>query len=48
VAGNEETGLPAEVKSQCSILARIPGTGAIESLNVAQAAAVFLQELYER
>ena len=48
VIGNEETGLPAEVKEQCSILARIPGTGAIESLNAAQAATLFLQELYHR
>jgi TrmH RNA methyltransferase len=48
VVGNEETGIPPDVKEQCSILARIPGTGAIESLNVAQAAALFLQKLYER
>ena len=48
VIGNEEVGLPREVKEHCSILARIPGTGVIESLNVAQATALFLQELYER
>ena len=48
VLGNEETGLSGAVKEQCSILARIPGTGAIESLNVAQAASLFLRELYER
>ncbi|MCL1815624.1 MAG: RNA methyltransferase [Treponema sp.] len=48
VIGNEETGLPGEIREQCSIMARIPGTGAIESLNAAQAAALFLQELYER
>jgi TrmH RNA methyltransferase len=48
VLGNEETGLPGNVKDQCSILARVPGTGAIESLNVAQAASLFLHELYER
>jgi TrmH RNA methyltransferase len=48
VIGNEETGLPAEVKEQCTMLARIPGTGALESLNAAQAAALFLHELYER
>ncbi|MDR2663113.1 MAG: RNA methyltransferase, partial [Treponema sp.] len=48
VFGNEETGLSQEVKDQCSFLARIPGTGNIESLNVAQAAALFLQELYDR
>ncbi|MDR2470545.1 MAG: RNA methyltransferase [Treponema sp.] len=48
VLGSEESGLSGEVKEQCSLLARIPGTGAIESLNVAQAAALFLRELYER
>jgi len=48
VIGNEETGLPAEVKEQCSMLARIPGTGVLESLNAAQATALFLHELYER
>jgi TrmH RNA methyltransferase len=47
VLGNEENGLSEEVKKNCSILARIPGTGVIESLNVAQAASLFLQELYE-
>jgi TrmH RNA methyltransferase len=47
VVGNEETGLPRHLKDQCSVLLRIPGTGNIESLNVAQAAALFLQEIYE-
>lgn len=47
VVGNEEHGLSAEVKAGCSYLARIPGTGNIESLNVAQAATLFLHELYE-
>ncbi|GHU07913.1 RNA methyltransferase [Spirochaetia bacterium] len=47
VLGNEETGLPQDVKDACSVLVRIPGTGAIESLNVAQAATLFLHELYE-
>jgi TrmH RNA methyltransferase len=45
--GNEETGLPPDVKNSCSALVRIPGTGTIESLNVAQAAALFMHELYE-
>ncbi|MDR2965922.1 MAG: RNA methyltransferase [Treponema sp.] len=48
VLGNEETGLPNNVKEQCSYLLRIPGTGNIESLNVSQAAALFLQAIYER
>jgi TrmH RNA methyltransferase len=48
VLGNEETGLPREVKDACSCLVRIPGTGLMESLNVAQAAALFLHTVYER
>ena len=46
VLGNEETGLPREVKDSCSVLVRIPGTGLMESLNVAQAANLFLYELF--
>ncbi|MDR1635790.1 MAG: RNA methyltransferase, partial [Treponema sp.] len=42
VVGNEETGLSPEVKDRCSALVRVPGTGNIESLNVAQATALFL------
>lgn len=45
VMGNEETGLSAEVKASCDHLVRIPGTGDIESLNVAQAATLFLYEM---
>jgi TrmH RNA methyltransferase len=45
--GNEETGLPREIKERCAALVRIPGTGVMESLNVAQAATLFLHELYE-
>ncbi|GHU99455.1 RNA methyltransferase [Spirochaetia bacterium] len=47
VVGNEETGLPQDVQEHCSVMVRIPGTGKIESLNVAQAATLFLHELYE-
>jgi TrmH RNA methyltransferase len=47
VLGNEETGLPRAVKENCTVLLRIPGTGNIESLNVSQAAALFLHELFE-
>jgi TrmH RNA methyltransferase len=46
VLGNEETGLPPEVKEACSCLMRVPGTGLMESLNVSQVAALFLNELY--
>ncbi|MDR0315530.1 MAG: RNA methyltransferase, partial [Treponema sp.] len=47
VLGNEESGLPQDVKDQCSCLLRIPGTGNIQSLNVSQAAALFLHKIYE-
>jgi TrmH RNA methyltransferase len=47
VLGNEERGVPPSVKDNCSCLLRVPGTGYIESLNVAQAAALFLHEIYD-
>jgi len=47
VLGNEETGLPKNVKDRCSCLLRIPGIGSIESLNVSQAAALFFHAIYE-
>jgi TrmH RNA methyltransferase len=47
VLGSEQDGLPQAVKDQCSCVLRIPGTGIIDSLNVAQAAALFLHRLYE-
>ncbi|MCL2759357.1 MAG: RNA methyltransferase [Treponema sp.] len=47
VLGNEETGLPKEVKDQCSCILRVPGTGNIESLNVSQTAALFLHAIFE-
>ena len=47
VLGNEETGLPQNVKDSCTCLLRVPGTGNIESLNVSQAAALFLREIYD-
>ncbi|MDR2397617.1 MAG: RNA methyltransferase [Spirochaetaceae bacterium] len=47
VVGNEEAGLSREVKDCCSALVRIPGTGVLESLNVAQATALFLHTLYQ-
>lgn len=45
VLGNEENGISDEVKAACTILVTIPGTGNIESLNVAQAACLFLYAL---
>ena len=47
VLGNEELGLPDEVKHACSIMMRIPGTGLMESLNVAQTATLFMHRIYE-
>ncbi|MCL2602337.1 MAG: RNA methyltransferase [Treponema sp.] len=47
VIGNEETGLPPEVKSACSVLMRVPGTGLMESLNASQAAALFMQRIFD-
>ena len=47
VLGNEETGLPQNIKDKCTCLLRVPGTGNIESLNVSQVAALFLREIYD-
>jgi TrmH RNA methyltransferase len=47
VVGNEEKGLPPAIRERCTALVRIPGTGVMDSLNVAQAATLFLHELYE-
>ncbi|MBP7263435.1 MAG: RNA methyltransferase [Spirochaetia bacterium] len=40
--GNEESGLDKETQAACGSLVRIQGAGAMESLNVSQAAALFL------
>ncbi|MDR2481402.1 MAG: RNA methyltransferase [Spirochaetaceae bacterium] len=47
VLGNEECGLPPEVKNCCPVLLRVPGTGNVESLNISQAAALFCHEIFE-
>lgn len=47
VLGNEETGLSPSARASCSALVRIPGAGGLESLNVAQSAAILLYELAE-
>jgi len=47
VVGNEEIGLPEDVKGACSVLVRIPGTGLMDSLNVAQAATLFMHRVFE-
>ena len=40
--GNEETGLEPKLQSLCELFVRIPGGGAVESLNVSAAAAILL------
>ena len=48
VLGNEEHGLAPEVAAACSQLVTLPGTDAVESLNVSVAGAVLLWELVAR
>jgi len=45
VVGNEREGLDRRVRAECDALVAIPGSGAIESLNVAVAAAILLSEM---
>jgi len=45
VLGREDTGISAPVLAACRRQVRIPGTGRVQSLNVAQAAAVLLHTL---
>ena len=45
VVGNEESGIPGGIRDSC-ILVGIPGSGNMESLNVAQAATLFLNEMF--
>ena len=45
VLGNEERGVSREVLEACRGRVRIPGSGRVQSLNVAQAAAVLLHAL---
>lgn len=44
VLGNEGTGMKAELEKICTALVSIPGTGSVESLNVATAAGVLAAE----
>jgi TrmH RNA methyltransferase len=45
VMGNEREGLGPRVRAQCDVLLAIPGSGAVESLNVAAATTVLIAEL---
>ena len=47
VLGNEETGLPADIKDACTCIVRVSGTGLMNSLNVSAASALFLNEIYQ-
>jgi len=48
VLGNEQQGLSGRVKRRCDSLARIPGNGGMQSLNVAVAAGIILAHLARR
>jgi TrmH RNA methyltransferase len=48
VLGNEREGLGDRVRAQCDAIVAIPGSGAVESLNVAVAAGVLIAELSRR
>ena len=48
VLGNEEHGLAPEVAKACSSLVTIPGSGLVESLNVASATAVLCWEFFSK
>jgi tRNA G18 (ribose-2'-O)-methylase SpoU len=45
VLGHEREGLSERVRAQCDAVVAIPGTGAVESLNVAVAAGVLIAEM---
>ena len=47
VLGNERDGLGPRVRKECNELVAIPGTGAVESLNVGVAAGFLLSRLIE-
>lgn len=42
VLGNEETGIPAETLKACDDIVTIPGSGAVQSLNVSASAAILI------
>jgi len=44
VVGNEARGLPGQVLAVCDAVVRIPGSGHVESLNLATATAILLAE----
>ena len=48
VVGSEKDGLSEKVKKRCDLLVKIPGQGAMQSLNVSVATGVILAELNRR
>jgi TrmH RNA methyltransferase len=48
VLGNEEHGLAPATVAACTRLVTLPGSGAVESLNVSVAAAILMWELFAR
>jgi TrmH RNA methyltransferase len=48
VMGNEEHGITPKVSAACTRQVTIPGTGAVESLNVSVAGAILMWELFGR
>lgn len=46
ILGNEEKGMSPEVAAKCERLVKIPGTDAVESLNVSAAAAILCWEFF--
>jgi TrmH RNA methyltransferase len=48
VMGNEREGLGPRVRAQCDALVAIPGTGAVESLNVGVAAGILIAQITRR
>jgi tRNA G18 (ribose-2'-O)-methylase SpoU len=45
--GNEAKGMSRSIKETCDAIVRIPGEGAVNSLNVACAGSILLWELYK-
>jgi TrmH RNA methyltransferase len=48
VLGNEEHGLPKATLAACDAIVTIPGSGFVQSLNVAATAAILIQALARR
>lgn len=45
ILGNEEDGIPPETLKACDDIVTIPGSGAVQSLNVAATAAILMYAL---